>query len=457
MKRLCKFFKIFLIFCLTLCSCQNTIEGNLIITNVNIIDVKTGTINSKRDIIVNGNTITSIIEHNNRNYKAETIIDGSKKYLIPGLIDTHAHPFLPLQSSLAQFTHFGVTSILVPGGSSFNSDTFSDLRKRSMDNINASPRVKHTSPIFTMRGAHPVKTYTNNKWIDGETIIYIKDSLQIKSVIKELSKTEIIGIKVIIEDGPAPPYVDRIPQHYLNLIVEESRAYGLPVFAHVSDIEEVYMAEKADVQNIMHFVGVDIDWKDDIDLINKIIKKDISWATTLMIDKSFLYPLHPEWLNVTDIVKVYGKDSLNSLITPEQIKFSKEFLNILKIDYNIENPNLENLIIPQVEDLMILYEKGCNITIGTDNGNDFILSGYSVHEEMQLMELGGFKPKDILKMATHNGAKMLNEIDKLGTIEEGKFADLILLNKNPLESIKHTLTIDKVIKNGVVQKRIDNK
>ncbi len=66
-------------------------------------------------------------------------------------------------------------------------------------------------------------------------------------------------------------------------------------------------------------------------------------------------------------------------------------------------------------------------------------------------------PIDIIKMSTHNGAKMLHILDSVGNIEVGKYADLILLNQNPLETIKNTLAIERVIKGGKVEKRIQRK
>ncbi len=78
----------------------------------------------------------------------------------------------------------------------------------------------------------------------------------------------------------------------------------------------------------------------------------------------------------------------------------------------------------------------------------------SLHEEMQLLELGGMEQFDIIKMGTMNAAKMMSAQDSLGSIEVGKIANLVLLDKNPLEGISNTLSINSVIKRGVIQKRI---
>lgn len=120
----------------------------------------------------------------------------------------------------------------------------------------------------------------------------------------------------------------------------------------------------------------------------------------------------------------------------------------------MENPTLKSIVSFQVSDIKTLYENGVNLVLGTDTGNDYNFHGYSLHEEMQLLEMGGMQPYDIIKMGTHNAAKMLDVQDRLGTIETGKIADMILLDKNPLESISNTLSINTVIKNGVIQKRI---
>lgn len=81
--------------------------------------------------------------------------------------------------------------------------------------------------------------------------------------------------------------------------------------------------------------------------------------------------------------------------------------------------------------------------LGTDvGGRPYILPGISVHEEMQLLQLGGFAPEEIIKIGTQNVAKMLGISDEYGTIEEGKIADMILLNHNPVINISNTLSIE---------------
>jgi imidazolonepropionase-like amidohydrolase len=174
-----------------------------------------------------------------------------------------------------------------------------------------------------------------------------------------------------------------------------------------------------------------------------------------MLEKSFIYPLYPEWIQYVEDLNVFNADEIERLKDSSYIGQAEQYVYLLKTVWGIEHPNLENIIIPYVEEINTLNQNGVNMVLGTDTGNNFVFPGYSLHEEMQLMELGGIKPIDIIKMSTHNAAKMLDVLDTLGTIEEGKFADMLLLDKNPLESISNSLSINTVIKNGKIQKRIN--
>ncbi len=110
-----------------------------------------------------------------------------------------------------------------------------------------------------------------------------------------------------------------------------------------------------------------------------------------------------------------------------------------------------------MQDLNRLHVMGINVVVGTDlGGRPFIVPGYSFHEEMQLFELGGFSTEEIIKCATLNAAKMLRVDEDYGSIEKGKVADFIILDKNPLEQISNTLSIHSVYKNGTIQPRIQN-
>lgn len=214
-------------------------------------------------------------------------------------------------------------------------------------------------------------------------------------------------------------------------VVEEAHEQGVPVYAHVSDMEEVKIGVKAGVDNLVHFTGVRINWDTDRETIEKMRKSGSSWISTLMLMKSLVYyRLHPEWLERPEVSGVYDSSHLEGLKYPNMDDQAK---NILKSMAGSDTISMKALVTPIVQDVIKVQEMGVNVVLGTDVGGDlFIFPGLSMHEEMELMEMGGMKPLNIIRMATFNSAKMLGIEEKTGTLEEGKFADFVLLAKNPL-------------------------
>lgn len=103
----------------------------------------------------------------------------------------------------------------------------------------------------------------------------------------------------------------------------------------------------------------------------------------------------------------------------------------------------------------ILNRAGVGILVGTDFGNPFIFPGTGVHEEMEALVEAGLTPLQALQAATINPARYLGVTDSLGTVAEGKLADLVLLDAHPLENITNTQQIHAVILNGQLLRRSD--
>jgi hypothetical protein len=96
-----------------------------------------------------------------------------------------------------------------------------------------------------------------------------------------------------------------------------------------------------------------------------------------------------------------------------------------------------------------MNKTGVKILAGTDNGGaPYVFHGFSLHHELKLLVESGLTPMEALQTATFNAAECVGRLDSLGTIEEGKIADLILLEENPLLSIENTEKINSVFYNG---------
>ena len=99
-----------------------------------------------------------------------------------------------------------------------------------------------------------------------------------------------------------------------------------------------------------------------------------------------------------------------------------------------------------------MEDNGVTIAAGTDAGNIGTIHGPALFREFQLMKEAGLTPMQILQSTTANAAKTFGGETgaKIGAIEPGKFADLVILKSNPLDDIAHTSDIETVMKNGIL-------
>ena len=90
------------------------------------------------------------------------------------------------------------------------------------------------------------------------------------------------------------------------------------------------------------------------------------------------------------------------------------------------------------------------ILAGTDTPIGYLTPGYSLHKELELLVEAGLSVREALRSATITPAEFFNLEHQMGSLDVGKFADIVILNNNPLNDIKHTQDIYKVIIKGMV-------
>jgi imidazolonepropionase-like amidohydrolase len=98
----------------------------------------------------------------------------------------------------------------------------------------------------------------------------------------------------------------------------------------------------------------------------------------------------------------------------------------------------------------ILYRAGVKILTGTDTPEPFVTPGFSVHQELEMLVESGLPPSAALQAATINNARILRQSEKLGRVEPGMLADLVILEADPTQDIRNTRRIDRVIRSGRV-------
>ena len=128
----------------------------------------------------------------------------------------------------------------------------------------------------------------------------------------------------------------------------------------------------------------------------------------------------------------------------------KRFTEQIKHDFNTDDlATRKAFVAKELEVVNAMHRAGIPFLAGTDTPPGvYVFPGFSLHEELQRFVAAGFTPMEALQTATLNPAKFLGMEDRLGSIEKGKLADLVLLDGNPLEDIRNTQKIEAVIVNG---------
>jgi imidazolonepropionase-like amidohydrolase len=108
-----------------------------------------------------------------------------------------------------------------------------------------------------------------------------------------------------------------------------------------------------------------------------------------------------------------------------------------------------------LEEAGALYRAGVRLAAGTDAFDAFVLPGWSLHQELELLVRAGLPPIAALQTATRNAAELMGRLSERGTIEPGKLAEILILDADPLADIRNTRRISALVESGVLRRRPD--
>ena len=412
-----------LVFCIT------TIVSNaqsLIITNVNVIPIEgKETLLKNHTVIIKDGKIESIIpfkpEHTKD--KTKTVIDGTGKYLMPGLADMHVHFPNEKDMPLSQFF-----------------------------NLNLAAGV---TTLRSMRGEQRHLTLRDSitKKLILAPDLYISISLPSDSTItdKDLEKF----VKQSKKEGwDFIKYISGLTPTLFYTTALISKESGLKLAGHVYN-QDLQTAIKADQASVEHYQAILKEFRKDSlhfpDVMNQLKERNIYVCPTL----SFYYIWGMQ----------YGADELKERNGMKNIsiellsKWEKDYDDYYS-KYNTPTKEEERLkTFARVK--QSLYDFGKLLKRMSDNNVKLLLSpdesafnvpGFAMAEEMKLYQKAGLSNAAILKIVTYNAAGFFNKEAEWGSVAKNKKANLILLDKNPLDDIDNIKTINTVILGGKVLK-----
>ncbi|MGF1671486.1 MAG: amidohydrolase family protein [Balneolaceae bacterium] len=427
-----------------------------LITHANVVDVDMGVVHENRHVLVRDGIFDWIFEGPVpdsliANY---TVIDAENRYLMPGMLDMHAHlnsgGLIPPDASirpvaLEQYARYGVALIFTLGGHGFNQDVTAELIAMQKNRELVGPIIFAAGDFLTAPGGYPISLFPMMLGISVDEIDL--DELGVVTVTEETDLDEVFsrkvelgmkGVKVMVESGLAGGSVEpRLSNEIVQKIAQKASEYELHVFAHVSVQEDFEDAINAGVDVIVHTVGDQVLTNADA-LFEKMRADSIYYTPTLSIAYMYQYTASAEILDDPFMMQ-YSSERTNRSLKNWPIR------QMMVGSAGFDTAQLkENML----QNFSLFYEAGVPILMGSDAGNPSVIPGYSAHKELEFMAQEGMTNADVLRSATIAPARFLGLEDTMGSIAEGKVASLLMLDRNPLEDVRNSRSIHRVMLEG---------
>jgi hypothetical protein len=306
-----------------------------------------------------------------------------------------------------------------------------------------SPRLLGTGDMLTVPGSHPISTVrglpedATVEDIAGTGVMPVGPETDFAAFARERRTLDLDGIKIVIESGPEPWYPKpRMSVELAARITRAARGEGLPVYAHVSSLDELEDAVAADVHAVIHSVH---DRIVPDETIEAMVARRIWSVPTLNIYSQVDFTQHPEGLDDPFLRAGVQPRALRSLENPLFLHFTR----------NAFGDDPEVFRQRAFENLRRMHAAGVPIAAGSDAaGVPFSFPGFALHRDLAWMVDAGLSPAQALRAATADAARMLGIDERVGRAETGMRADLVLLDANPLVDIRNTRRIRAVVLAG---------
>lgn len=398
--------------------------------NVNVVTMSNDAILTNKTVLVTDGIIEFIGDPKQINIPENTfVIDGKDKYLMPALVDMHVH-LGDNEDDLLLFLVNGVTTIRNMWGYEnfrlrnwlFGTRVFNHLELR--DEINNGYRL---GPSILSAG--PL--------IEGETPFFPK--FMVKSI-KSIKMAEEVVQNQVDKGYDLIKFYSTLSEDVFSMLVRTAQKNNLPISGHVPDRVGIENAVNAKVTSIEHLLGFFNPYNPDLAVkeneISQIAQmsavKDVYHCPTLIASERIC--------NIGAMEQYKSEPEMEYL--PKRVRNGMEFL--LKASSNLFKkkdlkPNHEYMPF-LFKIIQELKRQGAGILLGTDKATPYVVAGFSLHRELQLLNMAGLTPFEVIRAGTVNAAKCLRKEAEIGTVEVGKRADLLLVEKNPLhnlDTIKH--------------------
>ena len=436
-------------------------QDEIAITNVNVVDMRSGTVSHKLLVLVQNGRIKSIAHVGLIGQSSHLrVINATGKYMIPGLWDMHVHsafataPAWTEQILMPLYLANGITGIRDMGGDM----TVLQQRKRRID------RGELAGPHMFIGG--PFLDGSKN---DAQTLA-VDTPDKAHAAVDQVKQQGFDFVKIL----------SRVPRDSYYAISTEAAKQGISFVGHVPDSVTAAEASAAGQRSIEHLSGIIYACSSKADELRKQrdqarAKRDAAaYAAAAReavetCDPSKAHALYSifrtnktwqaptlVWTHAQAYLDAPGiADDPRMKYVPLAVRpdWSTEKLLKNTTAQEMADAKKEFSIDQQLAGAM--QKAGVMFLAGSDGPDPYVFPGFALHDELQLLVKSGFTPLQALQAATFNPALFLGKLDDYGLVEPGHVADLILLKENPLEDIRNTQKIDAVVAAGKYYSRED--
>lgn len=405
------------------------------ITDVSVLAPDAGSMLPEHTVLLRGDRILAVgpVDEVVAPRRAR-ILDGRGRYLIPGLTDTHVHikrSRSDVEQLFSLFLDYGVTAVLnLDGGPQVLA-----LRQEVENGDLVGPAIFTSGPI--LRGGEGM-TRADGERLAREQIDAGYDMIKVYNGVTEQ------GYRGVVEVARAreTPVIGHAVR---DVGLLEGIAHGQHI-AHMEEVVYGYFTWRGRPRSelptaIEERLAVLLDRSEIPALAKQVVEAGVFVIPNLIAYRQIATQLedHEAMLARPDVqrmpehmVRSWQKDRNGYFRRENPERFSKS----LQLTY------------PFLEELTASFGKaGVPLLAGSDVGIPMVLAGLSLHEELELLVEAGLTPSEALRSATTTAAEFLGRPDA-GRIAAGQVADLVLLRENPLEDIRNTRSIDRVVLRG---------
>ena len=460
------------------------------ITECNLVDVVRGQVLPGRTITIEKGRIQSIGPGKQEQDPRHTTINAKGSYVIPGLIDAHCH--LTLQScgyfkasdALKYISQIKINGMMqVDAGVTTVRDMgcFPRMMRNLIDDYERGsligPRVVYCNAFVNIDGGHPDIKPTElsafaplTTGVTGNINCYYRNRNELMAGLQRNLDDGAFFIKLTMDDrslicgkGKIPTYSD----DDLKVIFDFAERKKLPVAVHSLMFYGLKRALQYPVHSMEHITGDA--YVTDTD-IRTMVRKNVAIIPTLVVGQNEAFRERYDTMpgafrtpyieNELKIKYDYLYNGDHRAYDPYLHKLNLETINWLKNPgcsampkekKFLTDPELAfNYLVHAPTNIRNMRDAGVLIGCGTDAGVPFHYHG-TLWREMEMMSRIGFRNDLILRYATVNNAAIIGAGDSIGTLQEGKFADLVLLKENPLLKIEACRSPRLVLIGGVIK------